>query len=181
MKRIAAPLFLSLSLIAGAAHADGINAGIQIEDQITLSDIGLPAYPGAVQMPTGKGKDDEDKSSFGLSLWGGSFGMKLAVLKFRTTDSVDQVGRFYRDAMGRYGKVLDCSVTAPSDDDDKADKKDKKGKMTVSLKCSKDDVKNGKLVIKVGKDDKHFRLVAIERKDGAVQFDLLNLAINGVD
>ncbi|XHS78053.1 hypothetical protein ACFJGW_20370 [Burkholderiaceae bacterium UC74_6] len=172
MKRIAAPLVLSLALLTGAAHADGINAGIQIEDKITLADIGLPAYPGATLLQEGKGKDD-DKGSFGMSLWGGSFGLKLSLLKYRSGDSIDQVGRFYRDALGHYGKVLDCSVTAPSDDDRKDEKK------TIALRCSKDDVKAGKLVIKVGKDEKHFRMVAIERKDGGVQFVLLNFAVNG--
>jgi len=177
-KRLAAPLALSLALLAGAVHAEGINAGIQIEDQISLADVGLPAYPGAVLLQDGKGKD-EDKGSFGMSLWGGSFGLKLSMLRYRSSDSVEQVGRFYRDAMGRYGKVLDCSVSTPSDDDGKSGSGNGSEKKTLSLRCSKDDVKTGKLVIKVGKDDKHFRMVAIERKDGSVQFQLLNLAING--
>jgi hypothetical protein len=174
MKRLCVPVVLSLCLLAGGAHADGINAGIQIEDQISLSDIGLPAYPGAVLVQEGKGKDD-DKGAFGLSLWGGSFGLKLSMLKYRTGDGIEQVGRFYRDAMGRYGKVLDCSVATPSDDDSKSNNE----KKTLALRCSKDDAGSGKLVIKVGKDEKHFRMVAIERKDGGVQFQLLNLAING--
>jgi len=172
MKRFAAPLVLGLALVAGSAQADGFNAGIELQDKISLADIGLPLYPGAVQLKEGDG-DKDDKGAFGLKLWGGSFGIKLSILKYRSADSMEQVGQFYRDAMGRYGKVLDCSVTAPSEED-KSD-----GKKNISLRCSKDDVKPGKLVIKVGKDDKHFRLVALERQAKGVEFQLLNLAING--
>ncbi|MBV8502506.1 MAG: hypothetical protein JO006_12410 [Paucibacter sp.] len=170
MKQIAAPLILSVSLLAGLAQADGINAGIELQEKVSLADIGLPGYPGAVQVHEGKdGK--EDKGAFSLNLWGGSFGMKLSILKYRSADSIEQVGQFYREAMGRYGKVLDCSMTAPSDDD-------KSEKKSIALHCSKDDVKAGKLVIKVGKDDKHFRMVALERQAKGVEFQLLNLAIS---
>jgi hypothetical protein len=174
MKRIAATLALGLAALT--AQADGFNAGIQFEDKVSLADIGLPAYPGAVQVKEeGRDGKDDDKGAFGLSLWGGSFGMKLSLLKYRSDDSMERIGQFYREAMGRYGKVLDCSVTAPSDEDKSEGRKSK----TVSLRCSKDDVQPGKLVIKVGKDDKHFRMVAMERQAKGVEFQLLNLAING--
>ena len=177
MKRFAAPLVLGLALLAGSsAQADGLNAGIELQDKVSLSDIGLPAYPGAVLVKDLDKNGKEDKGAFGFSLWGGSFGLKLSLLKYRSTDSMDKIGAFYRDAMGRYGKVLDCSMTAPSSDDDKTDNN---GKKNISLRCSKDDVKAGKLVIKVGKDEKHFRMVVMERQSGNVEFQLLNLAING--
>ena len=172
MKRFAAPIVLGLALCAGVALADGINAGIELQDKVSLADIGLPLYPGATQVKDINKDGKEEKGAFGFNLWGGSFGIKLSVLKFRSTDSIDSVSQFYREAMGRYGKVLDCSVTAPSEDD-KSD-----GKKNISLRCSKDDVKAGKLVIKVGKDDKHFRLVSMERQGKGVDFQLLNIAVN---
>ena len=39
----------------------------------------------------------------------------------------------------------------------------------------------GKLVFKVGTDDKHFRLVSIQRESDGTHFQLLNLAVNGSD
>ena len=180
MKRFAAPLVLGLALLAGSsAQAEGFNAGIELQDKVSLSDIGLPAYPGAVLVKDLDKNGKEDKGSFGFSLWGGSFGLKLSLLKYRSTDSMDKIGAFYRDAMGRYGKVLDCSMTAPSSDDEKTDNGKSEGKKNISLRCSKDDVKPGKLVIKVGKDEKHFRMVVMERQSGNVEFQLLNLSING--
>ena len=173
MKQLAAPLVLGLALMAGSsAQAEGINAGIELQDKVSLADIGLPAYPGAVIVKEDK-NGKEDKGAFSFALWGGSFGIKLSLLKYRSPDSMEQIGAFYRDAMGRYGKVLDCSVTAPSDDDKS------EGKKNISLRCSKDDAKPGKLVIKVGKDEKHFRMVALERQPKGVEFQLLNLAVNG--
>jgi len=172
------PLIASLVVCAAAlftanAQADGINAGLEIQDKITVADLGLPAYPGAVPQLDEK----EDKPGVGFSLWGGSFGIKLQVLKFRSSDSVDKVSAFYRDAMSRYGKVLDCSVSTAEDEQPK-DKSDKK---SIRLRCSKDDVKSGKLVFKVGTDDKHFRLVSIQRESDGTHFQLLNLAVNGSD
>ena len=177
MKRFAAPIVLGLALLAGTtAQAEGFNAGIELQDKVSLADIGLPAYPGAVLVKDLDKNGKEDKGSFGFSLWGGSFGLKLSLLKYRSPDSMEKIGQFYRDAMGRYGKVLDCSMTAPSSDDDKTDNN---GKKNISLRCSKDDVKPGKLVIKVGKDEKHFRMVAMERQANGVEFQLLNLSVNG--
>ena len=170
MPLIAATLVCTASLFAAHAHADGINAGLEIQDKISVVDLGLPAYPGAVPQLD----DKEEKAGVGFSLWGGSFGIKLQVLKFRSSDSVEKISSFYREAMSRYGKVLDCSVSAPEDEP-----RDKSDKKSIRLRCSKDDVKAGKLVFKVGKDDRHFRLVSFQRESDGTHFQLLKLAVNG--
>ena len=176
MKRLFATLIstagLTLGLSGCAAQADGLYAGIEVQDKITMADTGLPAYPGARP----EREDREDKSNFGMSLWGGSFGLKLQILKFRSDDSIDQVSSFYHEAMGRYGKVLDCSVSVH--DDDKTDEKKEEGKK-ISLRCDRSDRKEGKLVYKVGTDSKHFRLVSMQREGKGVSFQVVNLAVNG--
>ncbi len=128
-------------------------------------------------MPQTDSKDE--KSGVGLSLWGGSFGIRLQVLKFRSSDGVDKVSGFYRDALTRYGKVLDCSVR--TSDDEARDNADKKERKSIRLRCSKEDAGNGKLVFKVGTDDKHFRMVSIQREADGTHFQLVNLAVNGSD
>ena len=170
LKPLLSALVCTAGLLATGAHADGINAGIEIQDRITVADLGLPAYPGAVPQRDEK----EEKSGVGFSLWGGSFGIKLQVLKFRSADSVDKVSAFYREALSRYGKVLDCSVATAEDEP-----KEKSGKASLRLGCSKEDSKAGKLVFKVGTDDKHFRLVSLQRESDGTHFQMVNLSVNG--
>jgi hypothetical protein len=68
-------------------------------------ETGLEAYPGA-QVKTSE--DDKD-SSANVNISSSIFGMKLAVLKYQTSDSPDKVLDFYRKEMSRYGKVLVCT------------------------------------------------------------------------
>ena len=60
---IAAALVCTASLWAAPARADGINAGLEIQDKITVADLGLPAYPGAVAQVD----DKDDKAGVGFS------------------------------------------------------------------------------------------------------------------
>lgn len=69
-------------------------------------ETGMAAYPGAQQK---KANDDDDNSSANVNISSSLFGMKLAVLKYETSDPPDKVLGFYRKEMSRYGKVLDCT------------------------------------------------------------------------
>ncbi|MEP6502952.1 MAG: hypothetical protein ABJD97_06465 [Betaproteobacteria bacterium] len=92
---------LAIVLAAGAAHA----AGLDIHADADAKDVGLPIYPGAVKKPD---KRDEPPG-FSFGVWGDSFGFKLAVVSDRSDADIDAVAAFYREALGRYGPVLDCS------------------------------------------------------------------------
>jgi hypothetical protein len=173
MKSLLVPLICATALLAGAARADGINAGLEIQDKVSLADMGLPAYPGAVPQR----EDSDDKASFGLNLWGGSFGIKLQVLKFHSDDGLDKVSDFYRGALARYGKVLDCSLTLPEDASSEAGAKAGENRK-LALRCDREDRKDGKRVYKVGTDKNHFRLVSLQREGRGVNFQVVHLAVN---
>ncbi len=170
-------LGLSLGILSGCATAEGFNAGIEFQDKTTMADVGLPSYPGAVlkhdddDEDTDRHGNKKDKAAFGMSLWGGSFGLKLQIMKFHSDDSIDQISDFYRQAMARYGKVLDCSMSTPDDDADRESRK-------LSLRCDRSDRKEGKRVYKVGTDKNHFRLVSMQREGKGVDFQIVNLAVN---
>jgi hypothetical protein len=69
-------------------------------------ETGLALYPGSqVKSDT---KDDGD-SGANVNISSSLFGLKLAVLKYQTSDSPDKVLNFYRKDLSRYGKVLECS------------------------------------------------------------------------
>lgn len=161
------PTTLASVLIAVAATslplgANAAGAGIEINDKSSAAEVGLPTYPGA----TIRRDKGDDGDGLNLALWGGSLGFKLSLMKFTTGDPVDKVASFYRDAMGRYGNVLDCTGprTASSAP---ADKK--------VLACNKDDKgEPGGKLYKVGTPNQQ-RIVNIKPVNGRVEFEMLKI------
>ena len=159
----------ALTLAAGASAA----AGLDIHADADAADVGLPAYPGAVK----KSDLDGDRAGFSFGVWGEAFGIKVAVVSYRSADSVDKVAAFYRDALAKYGPVLDCSSNRkrpgepPVHHDDKADK-DK------PVTCDNDTVEAGGRLYKVGthRDQRVFK--ATPRRDGA-GFELVRVEEHG--
>jgi hypothetical protein len=80
--------------------------GVQVKTNNAdpMSDIGLPAYPGATVV-----KDmDDHKGSADVNMSFGGFQMRVKTAKFRTGDAPAKVEAFYRDGMKRYGDVIAC-------------------------------------------------------------------------
>jgi hypothetical protein len=69
-------------------------------------DTGLALYPGSQVKSDTRDKDD---SGANVNISSSLFGLKLAVLKYQTSDPPDKVLSFYRKDMSRYGKVLECN------------------------------------------------------------------------
>ena len=80
------------------------SVGFILSGDATAQDVGLPVYPGAQRR-----KDTSDNSSaLQMGLWGGKSGFKLVLLKLDSDASPEKVAAFYRKALAKYGKVLDC-------------------------------------------------------------------------
>ncbi|MDT8999222.1 hypothetical protein RQP53_08075 [Paucibacter sp. APW11] len=156
-----------LVLATQAQAADTFKAGIDFQTQASIDEIGLPLYPGAQPR-----KDSgDDKSAVSMGVWGGSFGVKLQAAKFSSSDSAEAVARFYRDALARYGKVLDCSAGAPREAE--------AGKDSDQLRCDDSKPAKGTLSFKAGKK-KDFRAVSIEPGSGkGVEFQLVHFEGKG--
>lgn len=158
-------------LTTATARAADFDAGIRLNGEASMHDIGLPSYPGAVAQSDHAG----DKSALSFGLWGGAFGLQLQVRKFASTDDADTVAAFYRKAMTRYGEVLDCSQAPPKPAKNSgAAKPDDK-----ALSCDEGERKPGKRVYKVGSDSKNFRVVSLQAVETGVHFQVLRVAIKG--
>jgi hypothetical protein len=159
------------TLAAGASQAGGLD----IHADADAADVGLPAYPGAVKKSDRSG----DPTGFSFGVWGESFGVKIAVVSYRSVDSVDKVAAFYRDALAKYGPVLDCSRNPKGsggphvDFDDKA-KKDK------PVTCDNDTVEAGGRLYKVGTNRAQRVFKATPWHDG-VTFELVRVEEHGTD
>lgn len=85
--------------------------GIHVNtDQTTATDLGLPAYPGAVMA---KDADKQGHKSADVHLGFGEWELRVRAVSYETTDTRDQVTAFYKKALGRYGDVITCQGNAP--------------------------------------------------------------------
>jgi len=140
---------IALLLVAGlqvSQAADGFKAGLEVRGDAQIADIGLPPYPGAVPQRD----EGEEGPGATIGLWGGSLGFRLVVLKFASSDGVEPVARFYRDALARSGPVLDCSRPEP-----------KPAPGAKGLRCDSDRPATGGQLYKAGQPNR-LQMVAVE-------------------
>jgi hypothetical protein len=141
---------------------DGDSIGFVASKNASSKEIGLPLYPGSRRH-----KDDSDDStSLRLGAWGGSSGFKLLVLKMDSDASPDTVAAFYRKALSKYGKVLNCSDAA------------EKNKSSDGLDCESDHADKKETVLKSGtKNAKH--IVSIKSNGSGSVYDLVYVEAKG--
>lgn len=185
-KRVVVGLLSGMAFVAAAAFAQNQNqdkdkdkggisvtvqskdtdAGLVIKTQATAKEVGLPLYPGA--RPS---KEDGDGSAgANLGLWGKSFGFKVAVLKMESDDSQDKIAAFYQKALGKYGKVLDCTNNSASGDD--------KEKDSDKLSCQDEHPDSGGRLFKAGSKHKQ-HIVSVKPGAHGNEFDLVYLEVRG--
>lgn len=77
-------------------------------DQTAAGDLGLPVYPGANVAP-----DHEGDKSADVHLGFGQWQLRVQVVSYTTPDAKDKVVAFYKNAMGRFGDVIECQGNHP--------------------------------------------------------------------
>jgi len=148
--------------IRGEQNKDG--AGITFSKQATPKEVGLPAYPGAKL----RKDENDDAASVQMGLWGGTFGLKLAVMKMESNDGPEKVAEFYKKALAKYGTVLNCS-----DGSQRTGAKDKAGSSN-KLECEDDKAERGELLFKAGTKEKQ-HIVAIQPNGQGSRFQMVYL------
>ena len=132
-----------------SGRAGGV--GFSANAEATSADVGLPIYPGA-KPHKDKG---EDSSAMQLEMWGKLAGFKMVVLKLESNDAPGKIVPFYENALGKYGKVVNCSGA-------QAETQVKKDQNGDDLECyDATERKNGTVELKAGtKEEQH--LVGVE-------------------
>lgn len=77
-------------------------------NETTAADLGLPDYPGATISPD----HDGDKSA-DVHMGFGHFQMRIRVVTYVSSDDQKKVLAFYKNAMGRFGDVIECDGNHP--------------------------------------------------------------------
>ncbi len=78
---------------------------VETDEQAKSHDTGLPVYPGAREAAS----DEHDKAKANVDLGFAGFGLKVVAAKYETDDSPDKLKDFYRKALAKYGKVIECN------------------------------------------------------------------------
>ena len=144
----------------------GLQASIRLSDDATAADVGLPAYPGSQSFK--EAGDSSSAANLGLST--PLFGFKVVAVKLETADKPERVAAFYRQALSKYGKVLDCSD---------ATEENRHSPSSDELTCDSDDGETHSIVYKVG-TEKNQRIVAIKPHGNSTQFNLVHVDMRGV-
>jgi hypothetical protein len=119
-------------------------AGIYFDAEPSAKDVGLPFYPGAHPHRD----KDENQSSVKFGLWGSSFAFKLAVVKLESSDSPQKVAAFYKQALAKYGTVLDCGASS-------SEARDKnESRSSNQITCETDKPGPGEMTMKAGTKEK---------------------------
>jgi hypothetical protein len=144
--------------------------GVTLAADVDAKDLGLPLYPGSHRH-----KDkDEDSPAVNLGLWSGGSGFKLAVLKMESDDSPDKVADYYKKALAKYGKVLDCSHASAADVDSNQRRSPK------PITCEDDKPEKGGMLFKAGTKGRQ-HIVGIQPNGHGSIYQLVYLAAWGND
>ena len=144
-------------------------------DGATAASIGLPAYPGANVINK---KDDGDNGSVDLHMGFGPWQMHVQVASYETADSQGKVLSFYRQALSRYGDVLECEGDAAV-----GDRKTTSEGLTCSdhdkggsTKWNKSGVNIDDLHLELKTGSRHHQhIVGFKQKEGQTRFSLIAL------
>lgn len=151
-------LVLSISSKTSAQKEGGDgseNLSIVFHSNATAKDVGLPGYPGARPL------DESGESPIDFGVSSNSSGFRLTVANLISTDSPQKITGFYKKALRKYGRVLDCGNIPPEA------KTDQDG-WTTKLRCQNDKPSPGKVTLKSGTLEKQ-HVVGIEgRSDGTI-------------
>jgi len=155
--------------------------GVKVNSNSTdAASMGLPAYPGAHVIQK---KDGDDDGSVDLHMGFGPWQMHIQVATYGTSDPQDKVVGFYRQALSKYGDVVECSGDTPV------------GKPTVTsegLSCSDHDngsshwgksninINDLHLALKTG-SKRHQHIVGFKDKEGETRFSLIALDLPNTD
>jgi len=140
VRHLALALVLS-ALLAWPAAAQDSNKSDSFDVKSSVGDLhmgkdanaekaGLPLYPGA------RPQRDEDNDPLNFGILTETFGLKVIVAKYESSDPPEKIISFYKDKMKKYGTVLECHHTG--DDSGSNNDTDDDKNLSRPLKCQGD-------------------------------------------
>jgi hypothetical protein len=145
---------------------------VKTDDASVEEGLGLPVYPGA-ELVKKKG-DDSGAADINFSL--GKFQLRVKAASYHTPDAPDKVQAFYKNALKRYGTVIQCNNDQPVGTPTTTDEGltcDSNGKnVNVNTDVS------GKTELKAG-SKQHQHVVAVDPDGSGTKFGVIALDLPG--
>ena len=144
---------------------------MHVNEDVKGQDFGVAVYPGARRR-----SDGEDKHGANVNMAFGGFGLKVVAAEFESDDSPEKIKTFYRSALQKYGKILECVGGAGSDIDFHVGKNENSNSKDLTCDAGSDS-KNGHVQLKVGtKENQH--VVGIEPQAAGTRFGLAHVQMH---
>ena len=165
-------VMLSLAVAACGTDEQGSTGGVQasfVTGGVTAADVGLPAYPGAKPYT----HDDNSSDSANVDIATPLFGLKVVAVQLESPDDFEKVAAYYRQALAKYGPILECSDAAKRER-----KTESRATDDNELTCDPDEPGSHKVVYKVGTEASQ-RIVALKPHGRGTQFNLVHVDTRG--
>lgn len=147
---------------------------VKTDDASVEEGLGLPIYPGAELVK----KKDKDSGAADVNMSFGKFQLRVKAAKYSTPDAPDKVQAFYKDALKRYGTVIQCSdnkaVGTPIATNEGLTCDNSHGKDHVNMGSDP----SGKVELKAG-SKQHQHIVAIDPDGSGTKFGVVALDLPG--
>lgn len=181
-------LFAVLSSLVGYSlyhSARSLLSGVHfnVSKTVDVADIGLPVYTGATPRQSSDSDDTDDDDNAHIWAMIGKAGMRVEVASFASTDTPQKVAAFYRQALGQYGPVFDCSAgslaDAGADDDDDQEGADGTDRGNDQLSCHGDH--SDGIELKAGTEkDQHIVAIKPSADGKGSNFSLVYVRVHGL-
>lgn len=144
---------------------------LKVNKDADARDTGLAVYPNSREKKEDNGND---KKSANVNMSFGNFGLKVVAATYEVDDSPAKVMSFYRNELGKYGKILECKGGSIGNVHVDKDSKDDK-----ELKC--DSHGNSDVTeLKVGSRDLQ-HVVAVKPSGKGSEYSLVYVRMHGTE
>jgi len=148
--------------------------GVQVKTDDTLVEqgLGLPIYPGSELVK----RNNKNNEAADVNLSFGKFQLRVKAAHYQTPDAPEKVQAFYKDALKRYGTVIQCVNERPVGTPTRTDE----GLTCAGTNADKPGMNNqlGGIQLKAG-SKQHQHVVAIDPDGSGTKFGLIALDLPG--
>ena len=151
--------------------------GMQVKtnDSVAAEGVGIPVYPGAMAIEKNEKGNVDGAADVNMSF--GAFQMRVKALSYHSNDSTEKIAVFYRDALKRYGDVIQCEhdnpVGTPTQTSQGLTCDNKK-----SNQMSSSGTGSGKMELKTG-SQQHQHIVVLDPEGDGTKIGLVALDLPG--
>jgi hypothetical protein len=135
---------------------------VDVRTDVDAAATGLPVYPGARLL-----RDRHDPGSANVNVGNSYFGVKVVAAKFEHEDAPEPIVDYYKNAMKKYGDVLECRGNI-----------DFKGHDALSHPVCNERRRSSEIQLVAGTEQRH-RIVVVKPRGSGSEFSAVYIETRG--